>query len=117
MREVATYTATIYAGLREGYGNVIHPLDDALAVCQRYCDRVGLGVTVTATTFVYTSGREPGCAVGLIHYPRFPHDDPAAKIERLRQVLHAIADAVTRPLTQGQVLEQVRELVWEGLGR
>jgi hypothetical protein len=35
-------------------------------------DEVGLGVTVTPTSFVYTGGDERGVIVGLINYPRFP---------------------------------------------
>jgi hypothetical protein len=40
--------------------------------CQRYCDDVGLCVTVTRTSYVYTGGAEGGIIVGLINYPRFP---------------------------------------------
>jgi len=29
-------------------------------------------VTVTPTTYVHTSGTDPGIAIGLINYPRFP---------------------------------------------
>lgn len=40
-------------------------------VCQREVMR-GLCVTVDATTFIYTCGREEGAVIGLINYPRFP---------------------------------------------
>ncbi len=41
-------------------------------ICRAYCDEVGFCVTVTATSYVYTGGEEPGVIVGLINYPRFP---------------------------------------------
>ncbi len=44
----------------------------ARQICRDYCDAVGLCVTVTPTTYVYTSGEEEGVTVGLINYPRFP---------------------------------------------
>lgn len=41
-------------------------------VCREYCDEIGLCVTVAPTTFHYTGGGEPGFAIGLINYARFP---------------------------------------------
>lgn len=49
----------------------------AAETCRAYCDEAGLCVTITATTYVYTGGSEPGVAVGLINYPRFPADPNA----------------------------------------
>lgn len=46
--------------------------DRAVQVCQEYCDRVGLCVTVSRTLYVYTGGQEHGLVVGLINYLRFP---------------------------------------------
>jgi hypothetical protein len=46
--------------------------DEARSACAAFCDHVGFCVTVTPTTYVYTNGAEPGVAVGLINYPRFP---------------------------------------------
>ena len=43
-------------------------------VCGRYCDDIGLCVTVTRTTYVYTGGSEEGVIVGLINYGRFPSE-------------------------------------------
>jgi hypothetical protein len=45
---------------------------EALELCRGYCDLVGLCVTVTPTTYVYTHGQEAGVIVGLVNYPRFP---------------------------------------------
>jgi ferredoxin len=44
----------------------------AVYFCRAYCDRVGLCVTVTPTTYAYRDGEEAGVIVGLINYPRFP---------------------------------------------
>ena len=48
---------------------------DAAAIrqaCREFCNEVGLCVTVTPTTFVYTGGAEEGACVSLCNYPRFP---------------------------------------------
>lgn len=72
MKAVRTITANIYVGLRQGYDGDVHSLEDVREICQKYVDEIGLCVSVTPTEFVYTGGREPGCIVGLINYPRFP---------------------------------------------
>lgn len=46
-------------------------------VCREYCLDVGLCVTVTPTTFVYTGGEESGAMIGLINYPRYPSTQDA----------------------------------------
>lgn len=72
MNSAYTFTATIYLGLREGYSSIAHSMDEVEAVCQEYCDKIGLCVTVTPTKYIYTNGNESGCIIGLINYPRFP---------------------------------------------
>jgi hypothetical protein len=72
MREVDTYTATIYCGLREGYSEIIHEKSEIEKIAQEYCNTRGLCVTLTDTKFIYKDGNEPGVAIGLINYPRFP---------------------------------------------
>lgn len=47
---------------------------EAERICRRYCMEVGLCVTVTPTTFVYTGGAEVGVCVRLVNYPRSPRD-------------------------------------------
>lgn len=81
MKTVPTFTATIYVGLEVRATGKRFTTKEALAICQRYCDDVGLCVSVTRTRFVYTKGSEPGVAVGLINYPRFPV--PVATIKAL----------------------------------
>lgn len=45
--------------------------------CAKFCDEVGLCVTVTPTSYIYTGGRENGFVVGLINYARFPSNQEA----------------------------------------
>lgn len=47
-------------------------ISSATKICRDFCDKEGLCVTVTPTTYVYTGGEEEGFVVGLINYPRFP---------------------------------------------
>jgi hypothetical protein len=41
-------------------------------ICARFCFSVGLCVTVTDTTYIYTGGREEGVEVKLQQYPLYP---------------------------------------------
>lgn len=65
----------------------------AKMICRDFCDKVGLCVTVTPTTYLYTGGQEEGVIVGLINYPRFPADPGVIfataneLAEKLRQLL------------------------------
>ena len=78
MKWEPTFWARVYVGFK--YRNE-EPLNntqkkqrmrEAEHLCQQYCDEVGLCVTIEPTDYIYTNGREPGCVVGLINYPRFP---------------------------------------------
>jgi len=69
---VDTFTATIYVGLKERDTEILHSIDLVRNTCQKYCDEVGLCVTVTLTEYIYTDGQEAGAIIGLINYPRFP---------------------------------------------
>ena len=46
--------------------------DDARRICKKFCNEIGLCVTVTPTTYIYTGGEEVGVIVELINYPKFP---------------------------------------------
>jgi hypothetical protein len=72
MKTVNTFMATIWVGLKEHYTDEIHSIDEVKEICQKYCDEIGLCVSVTPTTFIYTDGNEDGASIGLINYPRFP---------------------------------------------
>lgn len=76
MKTVPTYTATIYVGEPEPGA--------AAKICRAYCDEIGLCVTVTPTLYVYRGGQEPGVAVGLINYPRFPSTPEEIRRKALR---------------------------------
>lgn len=103
---VPTYTATIYVGTRIGRSKdpdaIVprFPLETIQAICQRYCDEVGLCVTVTPTRFIYTNGGEDGAAVGLINYPRFPKTREELRgralelARRLKDGMHQMAVSV-----------------------
>lgn len=71
MKEVQTFIANIYLGLKEGYDGETKSIEEVYFICQKYCNEVGLCVTVTPTKFFYKDGWEEGCVVGLINYPRF----------------------------------------------
>lgn len=75
MKTVDTFTARIYVGLKEGYNGVEHLVEDIEILCQKYCDEVGLGLTIIPLRFIYTMGNENGCVVELINYARFPEDN------------------------------------------
>lgn len=61
--EVPTYRVDIWVG-----GDAW----EAETICRKYCDDVGLCVSITDATFVYTGGKTVGMRVGLINYGRFP---------------------------------------------
>lgn len=61
--EVQSYPVSIF---------IAGDYDEARDACQAFCDEVGLCVTVTRTTYIYTDGEQEGVIVGLIDYPRFP---------------------------------------------
>lgn len=83
MKSVKSFVATIYVGFREHYTDEVRAIDMAHDICQRYVDAGGLCVTVTATRFIYKNGSEPGVAVGLINYPRFPAEVSAIRDKAL----------------------------------
>lgn len=88
MKSVETITAKIYLGLREGYTDKVHTLDELKDFLQKYTNKVELCVTVTPTTFVYKDGREDGAVIGLINYPRFP--TTKEKLEQTAEELAAL---------------------------
>jgi len=46
--------------------------NQAVTVCQAFCDHDPTCVTVTKTNYVYTGGSQEGVCVRMIQYPRFP---------------------------------------------
>jgi len=77
MKKCETIEAKIYCGLKSNSNSLKgyeYSPKIAKTICQEYVDEVGLCVSLTETTFIYTEGEEPGIIVGLINYPRFPSD-------------------------------------------
>lgn len=72
MKIIKSHNVQIWVGLREKYSDIIHSIDEVESLCQKWCDTFGACFTVTETTFIYTNGKEKGCVIGLINYPRFP---------------------------------------------
>ena len=60
-------------------------IDDAKKCCQKFCDDIGLCVTIEPTDYIYTGGSEIGFVVGLINYPRFP-STPSVLFIRAKQL-------------------------------
>jgi formylmethanofuran:tetrahydromethanopterin formyltransferase len=81
MKIQKTFKATISLGFRVGYLQKIHKIDEVERICHDFCDKIGLCVTITPTTFIYSrrtetpDGWEDGCFVELIQYPRFPDSE------------------------------------------
>lgn len=103
IEKVPTWQATIYVGLQEHYDGPIHSVDEIAKACHDYCDEIGLCVTVTPLQFVYSRGGEPGVAVGLINYPRFPKNFTYLKTlalglaDKLRQAMGQYRVSVVMP--------------------
>ena len=80
----------------------------AQAVCSDFCDRVGLCVTVTETSYRYTGGSEQGVIVGLINYPRFP-STPEAIWERAEQLASVLRERLGQ---QSYTIQAPDKTVW-----
>lgn len=92
------FEAKIYCGLRIGYSEQQHTVQNAEDICQRYVDDIGWCVTVTPTRYIYKNGNEDGVIVGVIYYPRFPLCD----IDLTKMTLQ-LADLLRRELGQHRV--------------
>jgi hypothetical protein len=104
-KSVETITAQIYLGLREGYTDNVHTLDELKDFLQIYVDKEKLCVTVTPTTFVYTNGREEGAIIGLINYPRFP-----TTRKKIKQIAEDIAKLCKKEYKQNRVSIQYQDI-------
>ena len=93
MKIEKTYTANIYVGLMPGYDkpdiDFVQRRKIVKDICQSYCDKHGLGLTITDTEFVYTDGGEKGVVIGLINYPRFPKNEREI-MDLARGIVHLI---------------------------
>lgn len=67
-----TFTATIYIGFREGYSDAVHTYSELKDICQDFCNKNPLCVSISPVNYIYVNGEEDGASVTLINYPRFP---------------------------------------------
>jgi hypothetical protein len=83
LKSVDTYIVKIY---------LAGDIDDIKRACREYCFNVGLCVTVTPTTYIYTGGEELGVEIGLLNYPRFPGTESSilAKAKDLAELCRKI---------------------------
>lgn len=70
---VETWTATIWIGRKVLKTGELVDQNKVKSALKEFVSSGGC-VSVTETEFIYTGGSEPGFAVGLIQYPRFPKD-------------------------------------------
>lgn len=79
--------------------------DEARKACQAHCDEVGLCVTVSRATYIYTGGEQDGVVVGFINYPRFPAEPALIEAQafelgmRLREAVGQESFSVQTPGT------------------
>lgn len=72
IKELPTFSAKIFLGLEEGYGGIVHTLDEVRLFCQNHCDVFQVGLNIQQVEFFYVGGNEPGVSIEFIQYPRFP---------------------------------------------
>lgn len=84
-----SYYVNIWCGQAVRGTDRVHSIQEVYNICQEYCDKVGLCVTVTPTRYIYTNGAEDGVCVRLINYPRFPspHSEILEKALHLAKIL------------------------------
>lgn len=89
MKQIKSYNIQIWVGLRKGYSDEVHSLEDVRVICDSFVNEVKDCVTITPTEFRYVDGNEPGVIVGYINYPRFPRT-PVEMGERALQLATAL---------------------------
>jgi len=81
--EVPTWTATIWIGRKVRKTGEIIDADVVRTVLGDYCDENPFCVSLETTGYIYKGGGEPGFAIGLINYPRFPQSPEQLKARAL----------------------------------
>ena len=81
----STYRAQIYVGCLDDEKGFERPVAEVKAFCQDFVEDVGLCVNVKETFYQYGNGEgeggnERGAVAELIHYPRFPRENPKKSI-------------------------------------
>ena len=75
MKIKKTFTAKLLIEFKESYTAVNHTLDEVYELCDDYCRKVGVRLSVTPTTFFYTHSATHGCFIELFKNPRVPHSN------------------------------------------
>lgn len=68
------------------------PLDQIEQICREFVLKQSLCVTVTPTKYIYVGGEETGVEIGLINYPRFPHEDGYEITDIAKELAHKIME-------------------------
>jgi hypothetical protein len=103
MKTEKSFNVQIWVGLREGYTDKVHTIEEVRAICDKWVNEVKDCVTITPTEFIYVDGSEQGVIVGYINYPRFPRskiaitDRAIALASRLKIGLGQIRVSVVTP--------------------
>jgi hypothetical protein len=79
MKTTKTCKTEIWVGLREGYSDIVHTMNDVTLIVSNFVNEKKECVTITPTEFWYVNGWEPGVIIGFINYPRFPSHPSAMK--------------------------------------
>lgn len=98
MKIERSYNIQIYVGLREGYTDTIHTVNDVQLICSNFVNQNKDCVTITPTEFWYVDGWEPGVIVGFINYPRFPRTPDVL----IKQAL-TLGEILRRELKQNRI--------------
>lgn len=93
-----SYNVQIWVGLRIGYSNEFHTLDDVRAICDAYISEINDCITITPTEYRYVNGWENGVVIGLIQYPRFPR-----KVRDIKKMAMLLANKLLVGLDQNRV--------------
>lgn len=92
INSVPNLEVLIYMALPDAsYPDRRRPMAEVEQICGKFCDDVGLCVSIDKTTYVYSGGKERGFIVRLINYGRFPTD---------HRSLQALAETLAAMLQQ-----------------
>ena len=98
MKTVESFNVQIWVGLRTGYTDQEHTIDEVRDICDKWCNEVKQCVTITPTEYRYVDGHENGVIIGFINYPRFP----SAPVEITKRAME-LANILMTNLNQKRV--------------
>lgn len=94
----------IYVGRYDTENDFEYNIDLLRKICREYVSEVGLCVSIFENTYKYGSngnwGSENGALIRLIHYPRFPREEPVKSL--MNQALN-LAEKLMIKLNQKRV--------------